>query len=145
MKSDRACDRALVSTMATLPGQPSAANRGPVVAPPARVGKAAITLDLSNAIPHQPGVRQVRSWRTDADRHRSAAGSCHRRDREDFPEVRPRRLRSDIGHCRHPAHPELAASLAGTDLSIKGLTAPPTFMKRRCGRCRWHNLYNEPG
>jgi hypothetical protein len=45
-------DRALVSTMAKIPGYPPPSQRGPVVGTAfARVGKQGITLDLSNSLP----------------------------------------------------------------------------------------------
>jgi hypothetical protein len=45
-------DRALVSTLATIPGYPTAAKGGPVVGTAfARVGPRSVTLDLSNSVP----------------------------------------------------------------------------------------------
>ena len=118
-----ACDRALVSTMATLPGQPSAANRGPVVGTAfARVGKAAITLDLSNAIPctnracDKFDLGELTLIATDPPPAVAIAEIA----KISPPKYDRAAYEATSGIVDIPLTPELAASLAGTDLSIKG-------------------------
>jgi hypothetical protein len=116
-------DRALVSTFASIPGQPSTDSGGPVVGTAfARVGARSITLDLSNAIPaanreaEKINLGELRLVAADPPPAVAittvATIPFSRYDRAAFE--------ATSGLLELPLDAAVAKSLAGMDLSIRG-------------------------